>query len=343
MFKKLVTSFVAVMALALAGCSNPYSVEQTSYGVPVDSGKAKFNEMVVGQNLKLSSACMNNCEKGWIFQLPIHKATYNGNYTLPLSEKLELTVGMTVIFEFDRSGGRDTIVNRLKQISERYSPTSQSGSAGSNMALYWNIASIANYDLPIGRVKSIVRPILATKTLDDAADELAALGPIVDQIEDELREYLVSINSTLKVREIQFHQIDLPDSVKLKNEQNYNLKAQEDIQGKQLVMREKRILTTHKLNLTELKNELELDALLEPTLTDSKLAYKWIQTANLFAENGIPFATTAEMLAPATGKVYDASYDTTRLMDTINRKLNEVEQQIKKEQACAETEGGCSN
>lgn len=328
-------------ALFMNGCSKPVSIEQTSYGVAVRNGVPDFEDIVSGQNLLLDSYCRKNCEKAWVFRMPLYTNAYKGQYTLPLSEKLELGVTMTAIMEFDRSGGQTEINKRLQRIAEQYAPTEQYGSADNNMILTWDISTIAGFDLPLGKVKDIVRPLLSTKTLDSAADELAAGGQIAADITQGLRAHLKAINSPLILREVQFLSIDLPPSVTDKNTQNYNLKSQEEIQKKQLSMRERRIMTTHKLNLLELQNEMELDALLQPTLTPAKIAYKWVQTANLFGENGIPFAVTPEMLAPAAGKAYEMSYDMTQIRETIKNRLNQIDTQIKNEQSCAETEAGC--
>lgn len=342
--RKLLLAATALSALLLAGCSKPVSVSQTSYGAISDpgSGEVDWERIYRNQNMLLSKWCLKECDKGYVYQLPITKVDYDGDYAIPLSNKLDLTIGSTLTFSFNREGGKETIVKRLQTISNKYQPKVH-GSPTDNQIFVWDIDQIVSFDLPDSKYKSIVRSILSPKEITEAYDELAAQGQLAVDIEDAVRQHLEDNDSVLKLVRLEFHTIDLPDEVKQKNTQEYNLDAQERIQKRQLAMKRARVKERHLLNLEELQNDVELVELMRPVLDKNVLAYKWIQTANTFAESGIPMAITPEMLNPAVEQVVGESFDMTRFMQKLEARKAEVENQVKVEQACAESIDGCDN
>jgi uncharacterized protein YceK len=341
--KKLITICGAMAVLALSGCSDPVSIQQTSYGVKSDAstGQAAWDKIYTNQNLKVSTFCTNACEKAYIFELPIYSTKYDGEYTMPVSNKMDLILGAQVTFVFNRDGGESAIKERLKFIANKYQAR-VSGSASDNQKLTWTIGEIAAFDMPLSKFKSIVRPILSTYDIMEAHANIASMGSIAVDIEAAIRKHLKDNNSVLKLFRLEFHQVELPPAVKIKNTQEFNLIAQERIQERQLTMKRNRVKTTHLLNLEELQNDAELIMLIKPLLSNEVLAYKWIQAFNNSVENGIPVAITPEMLAPAVGKVIDKSFNMDKFMETVKKRKSQVEKEISSEQDCAETTDGCN-
>lgn len=335
---------IAGVALVLSACSKPVSVQQTSYAVvsSADTGQIKWDNIYTNQNMLLSTFCTKSCDKGYIFNLPIYSTNYDGEYTMPKSNKMDLILGARLTFVFDRDGGEAAIRERLKLITQKYQ-AEVSGSPTDNQTFTWTIQQIAQFDIPLSKYKSIVRPILAPHEIMDAHADIASMGQIAVDIESAVRKHLKDNKSVLKLARIEFHRIELPSDVKEKNMQEFNLAAQERIQDQQLKMKRKRVKETHLLNLEELQNDAELIILLKPLLTDEVLAYKWIQAFNNAVEQGIPVAVTPEMLAPAVGKVVDKSFDSTKFIETIKNRKSQIENQIKAEQECAETTDGCDS
>lgn len=330
--KKTLMIAGALATTLLVGCSKPVNVEQTSYGFQVNgsTGEVNWSELHQNKNMKLSTRCYNSCDKGYIFKMPVAKVTYDDGYTIPKSNKLELTLGSTLILEFNREGGESLVIQRLKRISENYQPIVD-GDAGDNQTFYWMLPKVAEYDIPESKFKSIVRTILSDYEIIEAHDNIAAMGSIAQDIEDAVRQHLLDIGSSLKLKRVEFHQVSLPDDVKEKYEEEYNLDAKERIQQRQLSMTRKRVKERHLLNLEELENDIELLSYMQPLLSSNVLAYKWIQTANAFAEAGIPFAVEPEMITPAVGEIADKSFDLTRFKKTLEQKKADLQDQINAE------------
>lgn len=340
--KRILSICVAMAALALTGCTDPVAVQQTSYGVKsnASTGQAEWDTIYTNQNIKLSTFCTNACEKAYLFKMPIYSTAYNGEYTMPKSNKMDLILGAQVTFIFNRDGGEAAIRERLKLIASKYQATVE-GSASTNQKLTWTINQIAAFDIPLSKFKSIVRPILSPHKIMDAHANIASMGSIAIDIEKAIRKHLKDNKSVLKLSRLEFHRVELPSDVKEKNTQEFNLTAQARIQDQQLKMKRKRVKATHLLNLEELQNDAELIVLMKPLLTSEVLAYKWIQAFNNSVEQGVPVAITPEMLAPVVGKTMEKTFNMNKLMETLNKRKSEIESQIKDEQDCAETTDGC--
>lgn len=343
-FKKLIKGALAIgFIVGLAGCSKAVSVPQTSYSVEVDgeTGTVDYSKIYQNQNMTLHSTfCMYHCDKGYVWNMPVHKATFNGDYAMPKSNKLDLTVGSTLIIEFNRDGGKEQIAKRLQNIAENYRPVIQGGPK-ENQVFSWEIAPVFDYVLPISKYKSIVRQNLADKTITDAYDDLSSIGPVAEAIEKSVRKHLKDSGDNFKLVRLEFHKLSLPKEVNVKNKQEYNLDAQERIQKRQLAMQRARVKERHLLNLEELGNDVELMEMVKPTLSKAVLVYKWQQWANNSVENGVPVAIDPSMLNPAVSEMAGKAFDYDKFEETLNRRKSEVSNAIKKEQACAENADGC--
>lgn len=181
------------------------------------------------KNMTLSSMCYRKCDKGYVFQLPLAQVPYNGDYAMPLSNKLDLTVGATLTFAFNRNGGQAAITERLQGVASKYQPR-VTGDSSFNQKLTWSTALIIGFDLPISKFKSITRSRLG------AYDQLSTMGKLVTEIETDIRTHLATIDSSIELVHLEFHQIAFPKSVNEKNKQEHNLQAQERIQKQHLCL-----------------------------------------------------------------------------------------------------------
>lgn len=341
MFKKLLILTSIVATSLLFGCSKPVAIDQTSYAVMAygDSPGADWSNIYNGQNMKLSTICNNYCNKAYLFSMPMISLDYKGSYAITQSSNQELTADFKATFNFNKAGG-PAIQERLKYISNNY-PSNIIRSGDKNQIIKWNIKDVAELDIPLSKFKSISRQIMNKYEIVSAHAIIASNGSIVEEITEAVTKHLVDINSVLLLTRLEVSNLDLPTEIKEKNANEYNLDANERILDRQLAMKRKRLTEQHLLELSQLANDIELAALVQPTLSSEILQYKWIQTFNHGIDMGIPMALTPEMLNPSISKVLDKTFNMDKVLENIKQRKTQIENDLQKSEGCAETDKGC--
>lgn len=324
------------------GCSKAVSVPQTSYGLTVDggTGEVDYTAYYKNQNMTVSSMCMYQCDKAYQYELPLASIESRDNYSMPKSNKLELTLGVKLIIQFNRDGNREQIGQRLKYITDNYRPKIY-GDPTDNQVFLWDIDDILTVVLPSSKYKSIIRENINDMTITEAFDAIGSFGPVTKDIEDDIRQHLKNEGDLFRLVRIEYPVFDLPKEVKDKNSQEYNLDAQARIQTRQLAMTRARVTERHLLNMQELTNEIEMLNYVKPMLTKEVLVYKWQQWANNAVENGIPVAIDPAMLNPAVSEIAGEAFDYDALKETLERRKKEISREVERQQRCAENTDGC--
>lgn len=313
MFKKLL--IVASAVFLTAGCVDHVTVSQQQLAMRIDAGDGKPTGPIYrGKTLKIDNWCgaTTACDKALVLTVPAYNHPVPGEYAMPLSNDMDLTLNLDFRVKFDTSGTEQELKQRIIHAASRYKMQVQGG-PNSVQELHIDIATMAALDLNPAIVKTHIRPVLANYTLETAFRNIGSGGSILyggkdpsgedtKGILETVREYLRSINSPLVVETAAVRSIAMPTEFMDRKKQNEGLAEEEEMHAKRLNMKERRRIKEHLLNMRQAADELEVLAMQLPVLENpSVIAYKWTQVAQTFAEAGLPFAVTPEMLAMGEG------------------------------------------
>lgn len=338
MKKSLLILIIVAFTFIFTGCTKVVPIKQTEIAVHIDGGSNKWNDFIFsGNNIKLSSLCSRNCDDAHIFESHHQIKNIVANYAMPQSNDLDLTLGLSIKVTYNRHGGKNALMTRLKESVTRYQYF-VSGSASDNQIFRTSLSTIIDIDLSEAQVKSKVRPILEPFDLTKAYYNIAKGGSIVTDIHASLDKHLKNINSPLIILSVEIAKIAQPEAILNKKREEEQLASKERIHKKQLDMREARMQREQLIKLKESANELELLSINAPFMTPEVLAYKWIQVADKFAENGLPFATTPEMLLPSISKLTSMSVDPRLATIKLKERISDIEKSLKKDAQCSEND-----
>lgn len=331
MFKRF--AILAAAIFVLAGCERVVPVKNTDVGVYINGVSNEWdNQIYSGQTIKLGTLCKWNCSDAHIFEGHHTIATIVSDYAMPKSNDMDLTLGLSIKVTLNRTGD---VLERLKKSSTKYRYTVE-GSATDNQIFRTDIGTIVKIDLSEAQVKGLVRPILEQYELSQAYYNISKNGSILTDLRQSVTDHLVAIDSPLTLLSVEVSKIAQPESILKKKREVENLDSQEKLHKRQLDMRESRMVREQLIRLREAKNELELLEINSQFMTPRVLAYKWIQVANSFSENGIPMAVTPEMLLPALNKLSDETFDVSIAKKKLEARIKSVEGELKKQQADSE-------
>lgn len=336
MFKKLL--IVASAVLLTAGCVDHVTVSQQQLAMQIDAGSGKPTGSIYrGKTLKIDNFCGSTtaCDKALVLTVPAHNHPVPGEYAMPLSNDMDLTLNLDFRVKFDTSGTEAELKQRIIKAASRYKMQVQ-GSPSSVQELHIDIATMAALDLNPAIVKTNIRPILANYTLETAFRNIGSGGSIlyggkdpsgeeISGILQGVRDYLASIDSPLIIETAAVRNIAMPEEIVNRKKENEGLAQEEEMHAKRLNMKERRRIKEHLLNMRQAADELEVLAMQLPVLQNpSVIAYKWTQVAQTFAEAGLPFAITPEMLSMGEGGSV-AIQDLEERIQSLRQKADQAE------------------
>lgn len=329
----------AIFFLFTAGCSQVVPVKQTEMAVEINGSSGEWNtSLVSGGTIKVGSFCRLNCDDVHIFESHQEIQSVDSLYAMPKSNDLDLGLGLSLKLTLNRSGTKDELRERLQSVANRYQYSVQ-GSSTDNQIFRTKLSTIISIDLSEAQVKSKVRPILEKFDLSSAYYNIAKNGSIIRDIEAAIKQHLIDIKSPLILLSIEVNNISQPPQILSKKQEEESMISQESIHAKQLDLKEKRLMRMQLIRLKEAQFELEMFELNRPYMTPEAIAYKWTQVAETYAEAGLPFAVTPEMLLPAIQQLTSISVDTSKAISKAKSRINEIENQLEHQADCAEGEG----
>lgn len=337
MFKKIRSTLVIATVLLTSACTDMVPVKSTEIAFELNSTGEWKDRMYSGENIFLGSMCKKECDDAHVWESHHFVNTIESDYAMPKSNDMDLTLGLNLKVTLDKSGGKEAIKVRLMSAAKKYQ-YSVSGDPSDPQTFRTSLATIVSVDLNKAQVKSKVRPILEPFKLSEAYYNISKSGTIVEDIKKALEEHLKAIDSPLKLLSVQVERVAQPKELLDKKKEEEGLESRENIQIRELQMQERRMTQEQLIALKEAANELELLEINSQFMTPEVLAYKWIQTANKFAEKGLPFATTPEMLLPAISKLTDMSIDTSKAKQRMQKRIKALENEISEASKCTEAD-----
>jgi hypothetical protein len=331
------------VGVILSGCTEMVPVKQTEIAFELDDDGQWLDRMYSGEVIYLASNCKKHCNDAHLWESHQMIVPIASNYAMPQSNDMDLGLGVLIKVTLNKKGGSAAIKERLMAAAKRY-PYHTTGEAyGDNQIFRTSLASIVAVDLNKALVKSKLRPVLKDFELSEAFLNISQGGSIMIDGLSELRGHLVAINSPLEILEMQVETVTQPKEIMDKKKAEEALTSSENMQKRQLAMKSARMASVQLIRLKEAANELELLDINAEFMTDRVLAYKWIQVAAMFAENGLPFAVDPSMLTPALSKLGDMSIDTSRAKAKLAERIAEVETEVENAAECAENgiDGEC--
>lgn len=319
--------------LALSACTKVVPVQQNEVAFEIDSDGTWQNTLIRGENAMINDLCDRHCDDIHIFEAHNAIIPIVGEYAMPQSNDTDLTLELDVKVTLDLSGGTDVVRKRLMETASTHKYLVE-GDLREPQVFRTPIGFISRVDLNPAAVKSRIRTILEPYEITEAYYNISKNGKIFDDMRNAIADHLVSINSPLKVLEVQVKRIAQPIELVNKNKREAGLISDDRIQRQELKMKERRMARMQAIRLKETLNDLEIIALQEKFLTPRVQVYLWQQTANRFAEAGIPFATHPSMLAPALEKTTNQSVDNSRALEALRKRVAEIDNQIKAETEC---------
>lgn len=313
MFKKI--GALCAVILLTTGCVDHVSVSQQQLGVKINGGNGQpYDGIHRSQTMKIDNFCGTStaCDRALVLTIPAFNHDIPGEYAMPLSNDMDLTLDLEFRVKFDTSGSEADILKRMQFAAKRYKISVQ-GHSSSVQQLHIDISTMAALDLNPAVVKTKIRPILANYSLETAFRNIGSGGSIlyggkdpagneIDGILTTMRQYLNEINSPLIIETVAVKRIAMPDEILTRKKENEGLATEEEMHRKRLSMKERRRIKEHLLNMRQAADELEVLAMQLPVLQNpAVISYKWTQVAQQFADNGLPFAVTPEMLAMGEG------------------------------------------
>jgi len=336
---KLLKALAITAALVLtSACTEMVPVKSTEVAFEINSDGTWKNKVYNGENVFIEDWCNKHCDDAHIWESQQMVKTIESDYAMPQSNDMDLTLGLTLKVTLNKDGTDAEFRERLMAASKRY-VYSVEGSPDDPQKFRTTLMTIFNVDLNKAQVKSKVRPILEPFELSTAYYNISKGGTIIQDIFKAIEQHLKDIGSPLKLLSVQVERVAQPIELLNKKKEEEGLESQEKIQMRQLAMKERRMVREQLIALKATANELQILKINAPFMTPEVLAYKWIQTANLFAEKGLPFATTPEMLLPAISKLTDMRIDTSQAEAELRKTIKSVENEVKKGLQCAE--GNC--
>ena len=338
MLKMIKLSIAAVAVLFFAGCTDMVPVQQTEVAFEVNNDGTWGNRMYSGENIYIDSWCRKKCDDAHVWESHHMVVPVESEYAMPKSNDMDLTLGLNIKVTLDKSGTKEEFRQRLMNSAKKYK-YSVYGNISDPQTFKTSLIDIINVDLNKAQVKGKVRPILEPYTLSDAYYNIAKGGSIVDDVMIAIKQHLEEIGSPLMVLGVEVEKVSQPQELLDKKKLEESLDSSEKIQLRQLAMTERRMAREQLIALKAANNEIELLEINAPFMTPEVLAYKWIMVAEKFADRGLPFATTPEMLLPSIEKLTDMSIDSSKAKARLQERIEAVENEIKKEVDC--TENNC--
>ncbi len=325
--------------LTTTACTDMVAVKQTEVAFELDDDGTWKDRMYSGENIFISSTCFKHCNDAHVWESQHVTTTIESEYAMPKSNDMDLTLGLNLKVTLNKTGGAQAIRERLMAAAKRYPYSVQGDAYGDNQVFRTQLQTIINIDLNKAQVKSKLRPILEPFELGTAYYNISKGGSIVQDAQKALEKHLADIDSPLQLLSVQVERVSQPQELLDKKKKEEGLTSQEKIHLRELDMMERRMAREQLIALKAASNELELLDINSQFMTPEILAYKWIQTAQMFAEKGLPFATTPEMLLPSISKLTDMSIDTSKAKARLKERIESVESELKQEADCAE--GNC--
>lgn len=332
-------AFIAVVAaLFLTGCNKMIPVSQQQIGVKVSGSNGDFYDgLYRAKTMKISDWCgtTTRCDKALVMNIPAYNHSVPGEYAMPLSNDQDLTLDLEFRVRFDMSGSEEQILERMRKAALRYKMQVTGSSSGVQLQSI-DIATMAALDLSPAIVKTKIRPILANYTLETAFRNIGQGGSIlyggVDPTGKEIagilaviKKHLSDIDSSLIIETAAVLRTAMPSSITDSKKAIEEEAQKEEKQRLALVRQERQRVQRHLLNMRQAADELEVLAIQAPILSNPNIiAYKWTQVAPEFAEAGIPFAVSPEMLAMGQGGAI-AVEDIEVRIRTIRQKADDFE------------------
>ncbi|SBV38327.1 hypothetical protein BN7874_158 [Phage NCTB] len=306
----------AMLATALlSGCTKHIPVTAQEIGTKVNGGNGEFYDgLYRSKVIKISDWCGTTtaCDKAFIMTVPAYNHVVPGEYAMPLSNDMDLTLDLEFRVKFDMSGNDTQILDRMAIAATRYK-MGVTGSATSVQEQRISIETMAALDLSPAIIKTRIRPLLASYNLETAFRNIGQGGSILYGGKDPnnkdtvgiletARAYLKEIGSPLIIETVAVKRIAMPPEIINRKKENEGIEEEDEMQRKRLAMSERRRVQEHLLNMRQAADELEVLVAQAPILADPNIiAYKWTQVAQQFADAGLPFATTPEMLPIGKG------------------------------------------
>lgn len=313
MLKKI--ALIGTVLFLASGCVDHVSVSQQQLGMKVDGSSGKtYDGVHRAQTMKIDNFCgaSTTCDRALVITIPAYNHVVPGEYAMPMSNDMDLGLDLEFRVKFDTSGSEKDVAKRMEFAASRYR-LDVKGSPSSVQVLQLDIQTMAALDLNPATVKTMIRPILANYTLETAFRNIGSGGSIlyggkdpeqraIEGILQTTRNYLASINSPLIIESVAVKRIAMPEEILKRKKENEGLATEEEMHRKRLNMKERRRIQEHLLNMRQAADELEVLAMQLPVLQNpAVIAYKWTQVAEKFAESGMPFAVTPEMLTMGEG------------------------------------------
>ena len=329
-----------MVVLCITACTKVVPVKQNEIAFELLSSGEWDTRMYSGENIMLNDFCEKHCDDAHIF--PAHQEIVNikGEYAMPMSNDMDLTLELDIKVAFSKLGGSAKIRERAMLTAKQYK-YSVTGNTRDNQIFRTNMYDITSVDLNPAAIKSKIRPILEPLTLSVAYYNIAKNGNIFDKMRKAVEDHLEEINSPLIVLEVQVRRIAQPSELIDKKKRKEGLISDDLIQKQELDMKERRMARMQLIRMKETLNELELLGVQRDFMSPRTLAYGWQQTANRFADAGIPFAVDPSMLLPALEKTTNVSVNNASALKAFKERIASVEAQVSAASECdANSEDG---
>ena len=337
---------LAIVAVAMfaTACTKVVPVKQNEIAFELNSDGTWDEKMYSGDNIMLDDWCSKYCDDAHVFEAHHEIVNIPGEYAMPKSNDMDLTLELDIKVTLDKRGGAAAIRERAMASAKRYK-FQVTGGTRDNQVFRTPIAYITSVDLNPAAVKSKIRPILEPLELSQAYYNIAKNGDIFDKMRKAVEDHLSAIGSPLMVLEVQVKRIAQPEELLSKKKREEGLLNDDRIQKKELDMKERRMNRLQLIRMKETLNELELLAVQQEFMTPRTLAYGWQQTANRFADMGIPFAVDPSMLLAALDKTTRMSINEGPALDAFKKRIATVEAQVAAESECdaAAEDGSCDD
>lgn len=303
-------------ATLLTGCDTAVHIASDNYGVIVDaSGRTDYEEVYSNETLLLSGWCWNKCDKTHVFERVLYPTEYKGKYIMPKNNDLELELDVELIVSFDDS--RANRAASLQSVAENY-PVRGNSSIRHSM-----VEDVVAVELSAAKVKDTLRPLLAAHKIETVMTDVTSENKIKKQVFNALAAKLEK--TPLVLHDVNFVRIGWPTSITNKKKEISEMDSEREIERKRLQNDRAKEAERQAFRIEQALNDVEIDSIYQKVMSPDMINWLWVDTANRFAEEGIPFAFDASMLAVATnGKSKQESMDIEGFREQFEERLAEL-------------------